>query len=61
MSATDELLANNARYASGFTKGYLAAPPNRKVAVLACMDARLERADQGVRGLVEVGGGVAVG
>jgi carbonic anhydrase len=44
MSATDELLANNARYASGFTKGDLAAPPNRKVAVLACMDARLDPA-----------------
>jgi carbonic anhydrase len=44
MSATDGLLANNARYASGFAKGYLAAPPNRKVAVLACMDARLDPA-----------------
>ncbi|HKE77194.1 MAG TPA: carbonic anhydrase [Acidimicrobiales bacterium] len=44
MSATDELVANNAAYASGFTKGDLAAPPNLKVAVLACMDARFDPA-----------------
>lgn len=40
MSTTDELLANNANYASGFT-GPLPLPPSRKVAVVACMDARL--------------------
>ena len=40
MSATDELLANNQRYADGFT-GPLPLPPARGVAVVACMDARL--------------------
>ncbi len=41
MSATDELLANNERYAAGFDKGDLPLPPARKIAVLACMDARV--------------------
>jgi carbonic anhydrase len=41
MSETDELLANNERYAAGFDKAGLVAPPGRKVAVVACMDARL--------------------
>jgi carbonic anhydrase len=41
MSVTDELLANNERYAEGFDKGDLALPPAKKLAVVACMDARL--------------------
>ena len=41
MTATDELLANNEAYAASFDKGDLPAPPGRKVAVVACMDARL--------------------
>ncbi len=41
MSVTDEYLANNERYAAGFDKGELPAPPSHKVAVIACMDARL--------------------
>ncbi len=40
MSVTDELLANNERYASSFS-GPLPLPPAKGVAVLACMDARL--------------------
>jgi carbonic anhydrase len=40
MSATDELLANNARYAEQFT-GPLPLPPAKGVAVIACMDARI--------------------
>ena len=40
MSVTDELLANNQRYANGFT-GPLPMPPAKGVAVVACMDARL--------------------
>ena len=40
MSATDEFLANNARYAEQFT-GPLPLPPAKGVAVIACMDARL--------------------
>ena len=41
MSTTDELLRNAEEYAAGFDKGDLPLPPARKVAVLACMDARL--------------------
>ena len=41
MSTTDELLANNRVYAASFDKGDLPAPPARKLAVVACMDARL--------------------
>jgi len=40
MSTTDEYLANNARYAETFT-GPLPLPPSRQLAVVACMDARL--------------------
>src|SRR6185436_7388055 len=41
MTVTDELLANAEEYARTFTKGHLPLPPARGVAVLACMDARL--------------------
>jgi carbonic anhydrase len=41
MSVTDEVLAANQQYASKFDKGGLAMPPARKLAILACMDARL--------------------
>jgi carbonic anhydrase len=44
MSTTDDLLQNNERYASSFDKGDLPLPPGRKVAVIACMDARLDPA-----------------
>jgi carbonic anhydrase len=40
MSVTDEYLANHARYAETFS-GPLPLPPSPQVAVLACMDARL--------------------
>ncbi|MFC6092964.1 beta-class carbonic anhydrase [Saccharothrix lopnurensis] len=41
MSVTDELLANNAAYVAGFS-GPLPLPPAKGVAVVACMDARLD-------------------
>src|SRR3984893_2639831 len=41
MTATDDLLANNDAYAASFDKGDLPLPPGKKVAVVACMDARL--------------------
>ena len=41
MSVTDECLASNERYASSFG-GQLPLPPARRLAVLACMDARLD-------------------
>ena len=42
MSVIDELVGNNARYAESFTKGDLPLPPGRNLAVVACMDARLD-------------------
>src|ERR1700758_1443264 len=41
MSVTDQYLANNAEYARTFT-GPLPLPPSKHVAVVACMDARLD-------------------
>jgi carbonic anhydrase len=41
MTAIDETLSANQAYAKDFGKGDLAIPPARKLAVLACMDARL--------------------
>lgn len=41
MSVTDEVLKANERYAQSFSLGHLPMPPGRKLAVVACMDARL--------------------
>ena len=41
MSVTDELLTDSQDYAATFAHGDLPMPPGRQVAVLACMDARL--------------------
>jgi carbonic anhydrase len=51
MSVTDELLGNAENYAAGFDKGSLPLPPAKGVAVLACMDARLN--PYGILGLSE--------
>jgi carbonic anhydrase len=53
MTAIDEYLANNARYAETF-KGPLPMPPSSHLAVVACMDARLD-----VYALLGLGGGEA--
>ncbi len=42
MSAIDDFLANNKAYAGKFTKGSLPMPPAKQIAVVVCMDARLE-------------------
>jgi carbonic anhydrase len=42
VSATDELLKNNEAYAENVHKGDLPLPPAKGVAVVACMDARLD-------------------
>lgn len=42
MSATDDFLRNNAEYAAGFDKAEMSPRPARKVAVVTCMDARLD-------------------
>jgi carbonic anhydrase len=41
LSAIDEFLENNKAFAEGFDKGDLPLPPAKKVAIVACMDARL--------------------
>jgi carbonic anhydrase len=51
ISVTDELLSNAERYAAAFDKGDLPLPPAKHVAVLACMDARLN--PYGLLGLAE--------
>jgi carbonic anhydrase len=51
VSVTDELVENAKSYAASFDKGELPLPPARKVAVLACMDARLN--PYGLLGLSE--------
>jgi carbonic anhydrase len=42
MSVTDELLRNAEGYAERFDKGALPLPPAKKIAIVACMDARLD-------------------
>jgi carbonic anhydrase len=64
MSATDELLANNAQYVANFDKGSLSLPPGKRVAILACMDARLDPAkalglNEGDAHVIRNAGGVA--
>ena len=44
MPVLSEFLAANHRYRAGFTKGALPMPPGRKVAILVCMDARIDPA-----------------
>jgi carbonic anhydrase len=41
MTATDELLKNAEKHAEGFDKGNLPMPPAKKLAIVACMDARV--------------------
>jgi carbonic anhydrase len=41
MTVTDELLQHNAEFARSFSKGDLPMPPGKGLAVVACMDARL--------------------
>jgi carbonic anhydrase len=64
MSSTDDLLANNAGYVAQFQKGSLPILPAKKVAVLACMDARLDPAralglEEGDAHVIRNAGGVA--
>jgi carbonic anhydrase len=51
MTITDDLLRNAQRYADSFDKGSLPMPPATHVAVVACMDARLN--PYGLLGLSE--------
>jgi carbonic anhydrase len=63
MSVTDELIKNSETYAADFDKGHLPLPPAKKVAVLACMDARLHPAkvlglEEGDAHIIRNAGGV---
>ncbi len=51
MSSTDQLLENADAYAASFDKGDLPIPPDRKVAIVACMDARINL--YGILGIAE--------
>jgi carbonic anhydrase len=51
MSVTDELLQNAEKYAADFDRGSLPLPPAKRVAIVACMDARLN--PYGLLGLSE--------
>ena len=42
MSVIDEILEHNEEYVGQFSRGSLPMPPAKKLAVVACMDARLE-------------------
>jgi carbonic anhydrase len=44
MNATSQLLRNNESYAAGFAEGGKAGAPAKKVAIVTCMDARLDPA-----------------
>jgi carbonic anhydrase len=64
MSVTESLIRNNESYARSFEKGDLPLPPAKHVAVLACMDARLDvhkilGLDEGDAHVIRNAGGVA--
>jgi carbonic anhydrase len=64
MSVTDEQLRQNDAYARSFDKGNLPLPPAKHLAVLACMDARLDvhkilGLDEGDAHVIRNAGGVA--
>jgi carbonic anhydrase len=42
VTATDELLRHNVAFAATFDAGHLTTPPAHKLAVVTCMDARIE-------------------
>ena len=44
MSASDELLRANAKYARNFDRGELSMPPAKRLAIVTCMDARIDPA-----------------
>ena len=64
MTATDELIRNNETYAADFDKSKLPMPPATHVAVVACMDARLDPAralglEEGDAHVIRNAGGLA--
>jgi carbonic anhydrase len=64
VSVIDEVLKNNEEYSRSFTKGDLPLPPAKHLAVVACMDARLDihgllGLDEGDAHVIRNAGGVA--
>jgi len=64
MPVLPELLAANQAFAAGFTKGDLPMPPARRVAILTCMDARIDPAkalglEEGDAHVIRNAGGLA--
>ena len=64
MSVTDELIVANADYVAAFDKGDLPMPPGRQVAIVVCMDARIDPAkalglDEGDAHVIRNAGGRA--
>src|SRR5438067_9379107 len=51
MSVIDELIGNASSYSESFDSGHLPLPPAKRVAIVACMDARLN--PYGLLGLTE--------
>lgn len=65
MTVVQEFLKSNEAYASNFQKGHLPMPPARQVAVLTCMDARIDPAralglEEGDAHVIRNAGGRAV-
>ena len=63
MTVTDELLSNNAEFTKTFSKGDMAMPTGQALAVVACMDARLNvyallGLDEGEAHVIRNAGGV---
>ncbi|KAF9056481.1 carbonic anhydrase [Panaeolus papilionaceus] len=46
MSAYENFVVSNNKYAASFDKGHLPLPPSKQVIVVTCMDARIEPASQ---------------
>ena len=42
MGATEDFLRNNQAYAAEFDSGHLPTPPRRQVAIVTCMDSRMD-------------------
>jgi carbonic anhydrase len=66
MSVVDEVTQANEQYASGFAKADLPMPPGRKLAVVTCMDARLDPAqflglEEGDAHVIRNAGGIVNG
>ncbi len=62
MTFIDQALEANARYAAGFKKGSLPMPPARRLAIVTCMDARIDPAralglEEGDAHVIRNGGG----